>query len=95
MAHTPGPWTAYTPNDGSEYWEVYDCYGHTATVYGDDDEAADNARLIAAAPAMLDALMEIADGCESRLRKGKDAGDLQTIRLCRRAISLTEGRVGA
>jgi hypothetical protein len=48
--------------------------------------------LIRAAPAMLDALREIADCCERRLRKGKDQGDLDTLRVCRTAIAKAEGR---
>jgi hypothetical protein len=55
--HTPGPWNAYLPDADSEhYYEVHDGYGRTATVYGDDSEAAANARLIAAAPELLAAL---------------------------------------
>ena len=61
--HTEGPWTAYPPmraTDTSEYWEIEDPAGHTATVYGDDEEAAANAKLIAAAPELLDALDKVA-----------------------------------
>ena len=41
---------------------------------------------------LLAALKEVAEGCESRLRKGKDSGDLNTLRLCRAAITKAEGR---
>jgi hypothetical protein len=50
-----------------------------------------NARLIAAAPEMLAALREVADGCARRLRKGQDQGDLDTLRLCRTTIAKAEG----
>jgi hypothetical protein len=50
-------------------------------------------RLLSAAPEMLAALREVADGCERRLRKGKDQGDLDTLRVCRAAIAKAEGRV--
>lgn len=54
--------------------------------------AADTARLLAAVPELLAALRDIAEGCERRLRKGKDQGDLGTLRLCRKAIAKAEGR---
>jgi hypothetical protein len=54
--------------------------------------AADTARLLAAAPALLATLHEVVNGCEQRLRKGKDQGDLETLRMCRSAISQAEGR---
>jgi len=63
-----------------------------ATSRSPADEVRANARLIAAAPELLAALKEVAEGCESRLRKGKDAGDLNTLRLCRAAITKAEGR---
>lgn len=57
---SPSPWTAYPPNkatDTSPHWEVEDTAGHTATVYGDDEEAAANAKAIAALPQLLAALV--------------------------------------
>ena len=54
--------------------------------------AADTVRILAAAPEMLATLRGIADECERRLRKGKDQGDLDTLRLCRTAIAKAEGR---
>lgn len=53
MSHTDGPWWACPPDEDSENWEIEDGYGHTATVYGDDEPAAANARLMAAAPDLL------------------------------------------
>ena len=65
MTHTPGPWTAYAPQEPpenqSDYWEVHDGFGRTATVYGHTDPAQANARLIAAAPDLLSTLQTIAD----------------------------------
>lgn len=56
MPHTPGPWWV-EQSDNSDTLEIFDGFGHTATVYGGDtDEAANNARLIANAPGMLSAL---------------------------------------
>ncbi len=92
MSHTPGPWWVEgTDHPMGEGREVYDGFGRTASVYGASPTAAANASLIAAAPEMLAALREVADGCERRLRKGKDQGDLDTLRLCRTAIEQAEG----
>lgn len=69
--HTPGPWAvvpARTGENDSIYFEVHDGFGRTATVYGDiatDGEEAANARLIAAAPELLEALRELADHCRA------------------------------
>jgi hypothetical protein len=92
MAHTPGPWGIQPDEHG----------GPSDTVYAYEDQQQEVAKivsgvsadrhLIAAAPEMLAALREFADGCERRLRKGKDQGDLDTLRLCRTAIAKAEGR---
>ncbi len=92
MAHTPGPWGIQPDEHG----------GPSDTVYAYEDQQQEVAEivsgviadrhLIAAAPEMLAALREVADGCERRLRKGKDQGDLDTLRLCRTAIAKAEGR---
>jgi hypothetical protein len=51
MAHTPGPWWVDAgPGEGVE---VHDGFGRTASVWGDEDTATANARLIAACPDML------------------------------------------
>jgi hypothetical protein len=93
MSHTPGPWWVEdSDHPMGEGREVYDGFGRTASVYGDTLTAEANARLIAAAPELLAALREVADGCARRLRKGKDQGDLDTLRLCRTAIAKAEGR---
>lgn len=104
MAHTPGPWAtvdaewmiSQRSGMGYRYFPVR-ASGQTwdiANVFADEDdpEMLANARLIAAAPELLSALREVADGCERRLRKGKDQGDLDTLRVCRIAIDKAEGR---
>jgi hypothetical protein len=47
--------------------------------------------VLLAAPELLAALKEVAEGCEHRLRKGKDSGDKNTLNLCREAIKKAEG----
>jgi hypothetical protein len=101
IEHTPGPWFVTdagcgcfdisngTPNEHGEVEHgIATVWGNrpslSATAHGD-------ARLIAAAPDLLEAVRAIADGCESRLRKGKDSGDLMTLRLCRAVIAIAKG----
>jgi hypothetical protein len=92
MTHTPGPWRVHSevPNriilNGSACYEV-ECSTSESALCNHADM-----RLIAAAPELLAALRDVADDCERRLRKGKDQGDLDTLRVCRRAIAKAEGR---
>ena len=53
-------------------------------------QSTDNARLIAAAPRLLEALREVAEHCRYRLRKGPDSGDKLTLNLCEAAIGLVD-----
>jgi len=92
MKHTPGPW-AVREAEGDELYEVYrEAGGELITYAAATTRRRVNAILIAAAPDLLAALREVADGCERRLRKGKDQGDLDTLRVCRSAIAKAEGR---
>lgn len=59
--HTPGPWKAFPsdPADGAEcyYLTAVELRGEIACIYGPQrDEQEANARLIAAAPELLEAL---------------------------------------
>ena len=67
MSHTPGPWTA------SEHGAYTDYKGNNIVILGDDlriavvlgpdtDETQANARLIAAAPDLLEALEALLEG---------------------------------
>ena len=90
MAHTPGPWEA-RPKAGQIVLNGSNCYD-IQEIYNDRGGFnPDDIRLMGAAPELLDALREVADGCERRLRKGKDQGDLDTLRVCRSAIAKAEG----
>lgn len=53
--HTPGPWTVWSINPGSlAYWGLRGPTGLAPTLAGPEGEA--NARLMAAAPELLEAL---------------------------------------
>lgn len=87
MAHTPGPWELQDPMGNEELWVVeqgrqpynWRCIA-TVTIVGGEigditpTEGSANARLIAAAPDLLAALEEIAegDGCNCRVGPGCD-----------------------
>jgi hypothetical protein len=66
MTHTPGPWQTVNADDGDILIENGDPYGNgivaaiiTSESYFTDDQCEANARLIAEAPAMLEALRAI------------------------------------
>ena len=64
--HTPGPWHTRKPEESNGYvWinPIDGCCGEIATAWPltTDAEAEANARLMAAAPELLEALQEIAD----------------------------------
>jgi hypothetical protein len=69
---------------------VEDGYGHTATVYGDDDPAAANARLIAAAPELLAALRELVHYDEGSSEQGSYG--YEVLQRCKAVIAKAEGR---
>ena len=56
--HTPGPWSVGNPTGFRNQISIEPAIG---CVYGAGDEIAANARLIASAPDMLEALEAIAD----------------------------------
>ena len=58
--HTPGPWFADTSFVGSEAIDRFFVSCHSKDLPGGRNEAESNARLIAAAPALLEALQDVA-----------------------------------
>jgi hypothetical protein len=50
MSHTDGPWWATPPDEESIYWEVWDGYGHTATVIHSLSETGAGLAVGAASP---------------------------------------------
>lgn len=106
MTHTPGPWIVggESSNDAeSEFVCNADgsktiCW--TADTYNEDkdegeatDEDRANARLIAASPELLEALKAaVAVMTGWSYASIADAGDTETVRLCKAAIAKAEGR---
>lgn len=67
MSHTPGPWFVF-PHGEERMWHVGPAQ-HSVVFVREVDDAEANARLIAAAPDLLEAcemLREVADGSWSR-----------------------------
>ena len=81
MTHTPGPWfVSMKPDwdeDGGMGPAVYDCDGGVFAVVDDEPKTIArpfyeaDARLIAAAPEMLEALQRILEVAEDALRKAR------------------------
>lgn len=93
---TPGPW--YASNEGrllvrDEEWQcvIADGIGY----YGEDEELA-NARLIAAAPEMLDALIKIVEMNQQyaidKYGDVRKAEEMACVRTARAAINKALGR---
>jgi hypothetical protein len=86
--HTPGPWKVYSAY-GSLGVEAPS--GHLATL-GEYEEASQDARLIAAAPDMLDALKGMRAYLSDNLDVSRDQGsDKEAIGVLDRAITQAEG----
>jgi hypothetical protein len=84
MKHTPSPWTLQRKATNHQHL-IGPEPGLIADIHRDED-----AVLIAAAPDLLAALQQIADGCERRLRKGHDDGDAASLDIARAAIAKAE-----
>lgn len=101
MAHTPGSWTLdyYGDREIDVYaGDVLVCAMRGGCTGPDDEEAATaDAHLIAAAPELLAALkatlLPLTGWAYTPMETSKpDAGDTETVRLCRAAIAKAEGR---
>ena len=91
-AHTPGPWTIL-PNTPHFVRAMHPTEGMqpVATVYHFDGELDANARLIAAAPELLEALERISTSYDETLRHPIAAPLLQSIYAARAAIAKARG----
>lgn len=65
--HTPGPWESHIAFDGSYPITRTDGFRLAETYPGDDPESRANARLIAASPALLEALQAAAETLDTAL----------------------------
>ena len=79
--HSPGPWNCAGPSDiGRDTYSIYGngplAYTAGPSDYGDAAEA--NARLIAAAPALIECLIALLD---EESEKGGEAGDWDWTRF--------------
>lgn len=95
--HTPGPWVANgryigTPNHKSFIAECKDQNGN----WTNEPMAVANARLIAAAPELLEALQAIErHHVEQNRLKGRDEGKSKTLTIARAAIAKATGSEAA
>ena len=81
--HTPGPWAVHTFTiSGKEKLEVLDATGTNACVQA-------NAHLIAAAPAMYEALRDLLQGHEEAM--GRSAMALR-FKIAKDALAQAEGK---
>lgn len=92
MSHTPGPWEA-DDNEGFSIWRVYGGSKSIAEVIGDSAEADANARLIAAAPEMFEALcgawMALSGAPDWMHREDEYADEIRAVRAA--IAKATEG----
>lgn len=99
--YTPGPWLisdqgkpatfvyALNPHGYNKFWTLVQGGGNSITERTTDEELEANARLIAAAPELLEACAAIVAWCD----KNPPAGDaLYCINQARAAIAKAEGR---
>jgi hypothetical protein len=92
--HTPGPWTS-GHHGNVALWVGPSHLAHPVALVPWDshaearDEARDNARLIAAAPDLLEALKEILPWHDFH---PLEQTDNRIVNLCREAISKAKGR---
>lgn len=97
LSHLPGPWRAVCTN--GRYWHVEGPDGHivvnvsASRVTADGTDTAANARLIAAAPELLDVAKEMTAYLEALALPAPNAGDLM-IAEAQRLIQRIEGKDG-
>lgn len=93
IKHIEGPYTLVRPGEGindSKHYEIHDCYGRTATVYGEigDPEVVATGALLAASPRLYAAAKVIALTPEIRMFLQRQ--DPQALRQLDRAITSAE-----
>jgi hypothetical protein len=87
--HTPGPWRVVTASHGRTVGVVADDQVTVVTIRSASDEDRANARLIAAAPALLAA-------CKALVRRNQKHADLdRAIAAGEAAVAKATGQEGA
>jgi len=96
VAHTPGPWTASGINvEGDSLILANPSYPAIACAFSQAGNAEANARLIAAAPDLLDKAIGAADWLDSLIREHNTpsrAAMLNARDILRAAIAKAEGK---
>lgn len=94
MKYTPGPWVA----DGGVVYADHGLQVHICDTGLFSDQPFENARLIAAAPELLEALKSLKELCAEAIYSAEDGGDVpdrdhQSLvwRLVNAAIAKAEG----
>ena len=93
MSHTPGPWTLVFDVDGPPGF----IWGKTTCVcdFGKDVPKPEDARLLAAAPELLEVIREAVDSAEREMAKGRKAspGLATWLEKARAALAKARGEV--
>jgi hypothetical protein len=88
--HTPGPWTVGGPTGYINQLEINPCIG---VVYGAGEELRANARLIAAAPNLLEALEDLVCLAEAAMRESDGEWSIdEELRDARAVIAQVKGK---
>ena len=94
VQHTPGPWSAEIPSASNGYvWidPVDGCCGEIATVWNTHDNSEANARLIAAAPDLLEALKAVVNDWVAPDDLPFEDGEMPALDAARAAIAKATG----
>jgi hypothetical protein len=88
--HTPGPWSFGHMGDGERYWIGPD-HMHQPVATADRDMPEANARLIAAAPDLLEALKLARSICHDAFKDTAMEWDEESMGVIDAAIAKAEG----
>jgi hypothetical protein len=96
-AHTPGPWILSESDSAASSFGIADANGSSIASVGDGrhdgapEESAANARLIAAAPDLLDACMTLAEVASDSVELGDWPELIKAIEQADAAIAKADG----
>jgi len=86
MKHTPGPWGVNTATDSFGWVNHAINWGRN---YGEEENQA-NARLIAAAPELLEALIDVLEACDGL--GPCDCGASSTCAICKAQAAIAKAK---